>query len=269
MTIGFNGKGLLALVPGLFLVLSACNSADFGSSSGTPQRNKSALTGKGGKDGKDGRDGADASDGPDADGADGPDGKGDSGNDGKDSGGSDSGDGKDTGGTDSGKDSGGKDSGGIDESDSNGDGKDDLGGDDGEVTATNSGPLTITRKRKDQGFQIKLELLYKDQVKKTETREPPGEGESITVEQMCRKGAKRTTQLRVTITGKATWSTLGIQEDGATNTSTCIYATRLGDKDMQLDFDPGGFGGKGSNCGKGEDDILTLSCPDSKKLELK
>lgn len=262
MTYGSFGKGLLALVPGLFLVLSACNSADFGSSSPDP-RGKASLTGKGGKDSTDASDGPDADDGDDRGGPDGKDSS-----DGKDSGGSDSGDGNDSGGSDSGGDSdGGKDSTGG--SDTNADDGDDLGGDDGEITAANSGPLTITSKRDDQGYSMKIELLYKDQVKKTETRDKPKEGESITIEQMCRKGKKKETQLRVTITGKATWSTLGIQEDGATNTSTCIYATRLSDKEMQLDFDPGGFGGKGSNCGKGEDDIITLSCPDSKKLVLK
>lgn len=203
--------------------------------------------------------------------------------DGNDSGGSDSGGGG-AGGSDSGNDSGGKvdsgsgdsaDSGGIDSGSDNGtvdsDDDDDNGGsdlstDNGTTSATLYSDLQIARTREDQKFQIKIELKVSGKVVKTETKSPPKKGSPLTVAGFCRKG--KSTKFTVTIIGKSTMTTTGLAEDAPAGTSTCIYKKRLSSTSYQLDFDPGGYGGSGSNCGKGEDDIITLTCSDSTKLNL-
>lgn len=245
--------GLLALLPMLLVALTACGSSSFSGQAGQARKSKSALKGSE-KDLNDGGDvdGPDASDGPDA----GDDGEGDD-----DEGDSDVGD---DGEGDTGK--GGSDDNGDDDGDEDGD--DDPGEDDGEVTANNTHDLIVTRTREDQSFQIKVELIVKNVTKKTETLAPPSEGGTITFKGMCRNDKE--TKLHVTIIGDggSTFSTTAIQDDAPADTTTCIYKSRRSDKSYQLDFDPGGFGGSGSNCGKGEDDVITLECPDARKLEL-
>jgi hypothetical protein len=186
--------------------------------------NDGGSEGKGGKDGKDG----------DSDGSDGMGGK--DGLDGSDSGDSDGLEGSDSGDTDN--------------------GDSDVGDDGGTVTKKTRSDLKIRQTREDDKHRIKVELLIKGKVSKTEEVASPGKGKEIVMTDMCRKNLD--TCLKVTFIGKLTQTAGGAQ---------CVFTSPQGATSVKIDVDTNGAGFLGS-CKPDEDETLFFECPDSKSLKV-
>lgn len=243
-------SGLLVALAALSIILSssACSESNF--AGGGPKRSLNLNDGK-----------ADANDGGDSEGRD-SDSDGDSDNDGGsegkdgkdgDSDGSDGKDGKDgLDGSDSGDSDGleGSDSGDTDNGDS------DVGDDGGTVTKKTRSDLKIRQTREDDKHRVKVELLIKGKVAKTEEVASPGKGKEIVMTDMCRK--ELDTCLKVTFIGKLTQTAGGAQ---------CVFTSPQGATSVKLDVDTNGAGFLGT-CKPDEDETYFFECPDAKSLKV-
>lgn len=231
-------SGLLVALAALSIMVSssACSESTF--SSGSPKRSLNLNDGK-----------ADANDGGDSDGRDGDsdgDSDNDGGSDGKD-GDSDGSDGSDSGDSDGLE---GSDSGDTDNGDS------DVGDDGGTVTKKTRSDLKIRQTREDDKHRVKVELLIKGKVAKTEEVASPGKGKEIVMTDMCRKDLN--TCLKVTFIGELTQTAGGAQ---------CVFTKPQGATSVKLDVDTNGAGFLGT-CKPDEDETYFFECPDSKSLKV-
>jgi hypothetical protein len=228
----------------MILSASACNSSDFAGGNG---KGGLSLDGKDGKGGK-GKDDAN-----------------DDGNDGTTSGAPEGGtaeglEGNEAGGKDGieGGDDNGDDGDGVEGNDDSADdgGEPEAGGDDGEVTKKTRSDLKITQTREDDKHQIKVDLLIKGKVSKSQQVPSPGKGKDVILKEMCRVGLS--TCLKVTFIGKLT------QVAGA---ASCVFTSPMDEKSVKIDVDTNGAGFLGS-CKPDEDETLIFSCDEAKSLKV-
>jgi hypothetical protein len=226
----------------MILSASACNSNDFAGGSGS--RGSLALDGKGGKGGKD-----DAND------------EGNGTAEGKGTAEGESPEGKDPGGKEGdgieGDEDSGDDTQGVESDDSKTEaGETDIGDDGAEVTKKTKSDLKIMQTREDDKHQIKVDLMVKGKVSKTQTIPSPGKNKEAILKDMCRVGLS--TCLKVTFIGKIT------QVAGA---ASCVFTSPQDEKSVQIDVDVNGSGFLGS-CQPGEDETFLFSCDESKSLKV-
>jgi hypothetical protein len=221
----------------MILSASACNSSDFAGGSG---KGGLSLDGKGGKGGKDdGNDGT-TSGAPEAGTAEGLEGS--------EAGGKEAGEGD--------EDNGDDDDGIEGDDDTPEGGEPEAGDDGGEVTKKTRSDLKIAQTREDDKHQIKVDLLIKGKVSKSQQVPSPGKGKDVILKEMCRVGLS--TCLKVTFIGKLT------QVAGA---ASCVFTSPMDEKSVKIDVDTNGAGFLGS-CKPDEDETLIFSCDEAKSLKV-
>lgn len=194
----------------------------------------------------------------------------------KDGGGSDSGSdaGKDGGGggadsgSDSGKD-GGPDSGGDSGKDAGNDGPDggdsdggdtDSGLSDGEEELKKTRhPMQIDRARGDDEFALTIALFVGGKAVETQTFDFGEDAKQVTAEKLC--VTNKTTCVQVSTHNKRTQHDQSVPEQ-------CARATESG-KSVKLEMDTDGVAGIGDCLAPMPDETVTLTCPDSSKIEIK
>lgn len=241
-----NSSVIASAALAMILSVSACNSSDFSGSSGKRGLSLDGKDGKGGTTGgkDDGNDDGATSGSPEGGSAEGLEGSESGGKEGAE-------------GLEGDEDNGDDDDDGVEGDDSKSEaGESEAGDDGGEVTKKTRADLKIKQTREDDKHQIKVDLLIKGKVSKSETIPSPGKGKEALVKDMCRVGL--TTCLKVTFIGKLT------QVAGA---ASCVFTAPQDEKSVKIDVDTGGAGFLGS-CKPDEDETHYFSCDESKSLKV-
>lgn len=133
-------------------------------------------------------------------------------------------------------------------------GADIADGDD--VTKQTRTDLKIKQTAEDDDHRVKVELLIKGKISKTEEVDSPGLDKEIIMKDMCRKGLD--TCIRVTFIGEKTQVAGG---------APCVFTTPLTATSVKLDVDTNGGGLLGS-CAQGKDEVYEFSCNEAKSLKV-